>query len=298
MTIYSQISRNIWKSWLIMFLFIALTVGLGYLMGEITGYGIFFSLIVFAISLISAAGSYFYSDQVVLSTSKAIPVQKEDNPDLYRIVENLTIAGGIPLPKIYMINDESPNAFATGRDPKHASIAVTSGLQKLLTKTELEGVIAHELSHIKNYDIRLMAVSAVLVGFIALAADIFMRSLLWGGIKNESSDKRSGGLFLLLGLIFALLAPLSASLIQLAVSRKREFLADASGALLTRYPKGLADALEKISASKIPLQSATSATAHLFIANPFKGRGIQGWFSGLVATHPPAEERIKVLRSM
>lgn len=281
-----------------MFLFIALTVGLGYLMGEITGYGIFFSLIVFAISLISAAGSYFYSDQVVLSTSKAIPVQKEDNPDLYRIVENLTIAGGIPLPKIYMINDESPNAFATGRDPKHASIAVTSGLQKLLTKTELEGVIAHELSHIKNYDIRLMAVSAVLVGFIALAADIFMRSLLWGGIKNESSDKRSGGLFLLLGLIFALLAPLSASLIQLAVSRKREFLADASGALLTRYPKGLADALEKISASKIPLQSATSATAHLFIANPFKGRGIQGWFSGLVATHPPAEERIKVLRSM
>lgn len=281
-----------------MFLFIAITIGLGYLMGEITGYGIFFSIIVFVISLISAFGSYFYSDQVVLSTSKAVPIQKDDNPELYRIVENLSIAGGMPMPKIHLIQDDSPNAFATGRDPQHASIAVTTGLQKILTKTELEGVIAHELSHIKNYDVRLMAVSAVLVGFIALAADIFMRSLLWGGIKNESNDKRSGGLFLLMGLIFAFLAPLSASLIQLAVSRKREFLADASGALLTRYPNGLADALEKISASKIPLQSATSATAHLFIANPFKGKGIQGWFTHLVATHPPIEDRIKILRSM
>lgn len=283
---------------MIMFLFIILTVGLGYLMGEITGYGIFFSSTVFIISLISTIGSYFYSDQVVLSTSKAVPVQRDENPQLYRIVENLTIAGGIPMPKIYIIADDSPNAFATGRDPRHASIAVTSGLQKLLTKTELEGVIAHELSHIKNFDIRLMAISALLVGFIALAADIFMRSLLWGGIKNESNDKRSGGLFLLMGLIFAILAPLSATLIQLAVSRKREYLADASGALLTRYPKGLADALEKMSASKQPLQSATSATAHLFITNPFKGQGVQGWFSGIVATHPPIEERIKILRSM
>lgn len=298
MNIYSQISQNKWRSWLIIILFIITAVFIGYVIGEVTGYGLFFTILVFIISIVSSIGSYYYSDQVVLTSSKAIQIDKADYPDYYRTVENLAIGDGTPLPKLYVINDESPNAFATGRDPKHASIAVTTGLLNKLNKSELEGVLAHELSHIKNFDIRLMAIAAVLVGFIALAADIFMRSLLWGGIKNESRDRRSSGLFLIMGLIFAILGPIGATLIQLAISRKREFLADASGALLTRYPDGLAKALEKIASDPRPLQSATSATAHLFIINPFKGKGFQGWFSGLFSTHPPVAERIKMLKSM
>lgn len=298
MKIYSQISQNIWKSWLIMIVFTIFAVLVGYVIGQATGYGNAFTFVVFIIAIISAIGSYYYSDQVVLATSRAEPIEKKDNPEIYRIVENLAIGDGMPIPKIYIINDPSPNAFATGRDPNHASIAMTTGIIERLSKSELEGVLAHELSHIKNYDIRLMALSAVLVGFIALTADMFMRSLLWGGIKNEDRDNRAQGIFLVLGLIFALLAPLVATLIQLAISRKREFLADASGALLTRYPDALASALEKISSDPRPVRTATSATAHLFIVNPFKGRGIQGWFSNIFSTHPPIEERIKILRSM
>lgn len=298
MTIYSQISQNIWKSWAIMFLFVLFSVGVGYVIGEATGYGMPFAVIIVVISLISSIGSYYYSDQVVLSTARALPVEKDDNPELYRIVENLVIGDGMSMPKLYIIDDLSLNAFATGRDPKHASIAVTTGLLDRLSKGELEGVLAHELSHIKNFDIRFMAVVAVLVGFVAIAADFFMRGLLWGGIGNESRDRRSSGLFLLLGLAFAFLSPLVATLIQLAISRNREFLADASGALLTRYPEGLAKALEKISSDPRPLQSATSATAHLFIVNPFKGKGFQGWFTTLFSTHPSVEERVKILRTI
>jgi heat shock protein HtpX len=298
MTIYSQISQNIWKSWAIIFFFIAFTVLIGFFFGEALGYGWPFTLLIAGISIVSSIGSYYYSDQVVLSTSKALLIKKEDNPEFYNTVENLTIGDGMPMPKLYVIDDASPNAFATGRDPKHASIAVTSGLLERLSKSELEGVLAHELSHIKNFDIRVMALAAVLVGFVALAADFFMRGLLWGGMRNESRDKRASGLFLLIGLVFAVLSPLVATLIQLAISRRREFLADASGALLTRYPEGLARALEKISSDPKPLSSATSATAHLFIVNPFKGRGFQGWFTSLFSTHPPIEERVKILRTM
>lgn len=298
MNIYSQISANIQKSWIIMVLFVFFSIFVGYIMGELTGYGSFFTVIVFVISIVSSIGGYYYSDQVVLATSQAKQIEKKDNPELFRIIENLAIGDGLPMPKIYTIEDSSLNAFATGRDTKHASIAVTHGLLEKLTKAELEGVIAHELSHVKNYDIRLMALAGVLVGSVALAADIFMRSLLWGGIQAENRDRRSQGLFFVLGLAFVVIAPMVATLIQLAISRKREFLADASGALLTRYPEGLASALEKISNDTKPLKSATSATAHLFITNPFKGKGFQGWFSSIFSTHPPIEERIKILRSM
>lgn len=281
-----------------MILFIVFVSTVAYVIGQATGYGWSFTLIAFIISIISSIGSYYYSDQVVLSTSGAVGIEKVDSPELYRVVENLAIAGGLAMPKIYMIKDPSPNAFATGRDPNHASIAVTSGLLDRLSKSELEGVIAHELSHVRNFDIRLMAIAAVLVGFVAIVADLFMRGLIWGGIRNEREDRRGQGLFIILGLLFAIIAPLVASLIQLAISRKREFLADASGALLTRYPEGLARALEKISSDRRALRSATSATAHLFIVNPFKGKGFQGWFTTLFSTHPSVEERIKILRSM
>lgn len=281
-----------------MVLFVVFASAVGYVISRATGYGTSFTLLVFVISIVSSIGSYYFSDQVVLSTSGAVAIEKSDNPELFRIVENLAIGGGVPRPKIYIINDPSPNAFATGRDPKHASIAVTTGILDKLNKSELEGVIAHELSHVKNYDIRLMAVAAVLVGFIAIAADLFMRGLIWGGIRNENEDRKGQGLFILLGLFFAIISPLVASVIQLAISRKREFLADASGALLTRYPEGLARALEKISSDPRPVRGATSATAHLFVVNPFKGKGFQGWFFGLFNTHPPVEERIKILRSM
>ena len=282
-----------------MFLFIIFATTVGFIIAKATGYGPGFTIFIFMMSIASSIGSYFFSDQVVLTTSGAQEIEKKDDPELFRIVENLAIGDGVPMPKIYIINDPSPNAFATGRDPKHASVAVTSGLLERLNKSELEGVIAHELSHVKNFDTRLMMVAAVLVGFIALLADIFMRGLLWGGIRrDEEEDRRAQGLFLILGLVFAILSPLVASLIQLAISRKREFLADASGALLTRYPEGLASALEKISSDPRPLKTATSATAHLYITNPFKNQGFQGWFSNLFSTHPPIEERIKILRSM
>ncbi|MBU4098889.1 M48 family metallopeptidase [Patescibacteria group bacterium] len=281
-----------------MVLFVIFVSTIAYVISRAMGYGISFTLVALIISIISSVGSYYFSDQVVLSTTGAVPIKKSDNPQLYRIVENLAIGDGIPMPKIYIIKDLSPNAFATGRDPDHASIAVTSGILDKLNKNELEGVIAHELSHIKNFDIRLMAISAVLVGFIAIIADLFMRGLIWGNIRNENENRRGQGIFIILGLVFAIIAPLVALLIQLAISRKREFLADASGTLLTRYPEGLARALEKISSDPRPLHGATSATAHLFIVNPFKGKGFQGWFAGLFNTHPPIEERIKILRSM
>ena len=205
----------------------------------------------------------------------------------------------MPMPRVYIIEDPSPNAFATGRDPKHAAIAATTGILERLNKSELEGVLAHELSHVKNYDTRVLAITAVLVGFISLITDMFMRHLFWGGMRNnDNRDSRLQLVFLVIGIVLAIIAPIIAGLIQLAISRKREFLADASGALLTRYPEGLASALEKISKDHHPLQSATSATAHLFIVNPFKDKGFSGFITKLFSTHPPVEERVKILRSM
>lgn len=240
--------------------------------------------------------SYFWSDQIVLGISGAKPIKSNDNPQVYRVVENLCIAAGLPTPKIYIINDTAPNAFATGRDPKHAAIAFTSGILQKLNKQELEGVTAHELSHVGNRDTLVMSVVSVLVGTIALLADWFMRSLWFGG--HNDRDNRGNTIFLVVAIVAAVLAPIIATLIQLAVSRRRELLADASGVLLTRYPEGLANALLKISKDREPLEVANRGTAHLYIVNPLKGQQAIGWFAGLFNTHPPIEMRIKALREM
>jgi heat shock protein HtpX len=301
MRIYSSIAANKTKTWLIMVLFVIFITSVAYVFSRALGYGLY--LVVFALIFggLTSIGSYYYSDKLVLATSGAKEIKKTDNPELFRTVENLCIGDGLQMPKIYIINDPSPNAFATGRDPKNSVICFTTGILEKLNKIELEGVIAHELSHVKNYDIRLMGVVAILVGFIALLANLFMQQLWFGGIGGRDRDEGGNNLqviFLVVGIILAILSPIAATLIQLAVSRKREFLADASGALLTRYPEGLAEALEKISNDPTGLKKANNATAHLFIINPFKGKAAKSMFSSLFDTHPPIEERIKALREM
>lgn len=296
MTIYSHIESNKVKTWFIMGLFIALITTLVYIYGKASGFGLSYAGIALIISGIISFISYYFSDRVVLAMSKAKPIEKSQNPELFRIVENLSIGAGLPMPKIYVIEDTAPNAFATGRDPKHASVTVTTGLIGKLSEAELEGVIAHELSHIGNYDIRVMSIVVVLVGIVALLADFFMRSM-WMG-NRDGENRNAQGVFLVIGIVLAILSPIIATLIQLAVSRKRELLADASAVLLTRYPEGLARALEKIGKDKEPLEVANNATAHLYITNPFKGKVAHHWFTGLFNTHPPIEERIKILRSM
>lgn len=298
MNIYSQITANKFRTWLIVILFVVFITTIVYVYSQAVGGGLELVGLALIFSGLTSIGSYYYSDQLVLSMSNARPVKKQDYPTLYRAVENLSIGNGQPMPKIYVIEDSAPNAFATGRDPNHAVVCATTGLLDKLSKTELEGVIAHELSHVKNYDIRLMSIVVILVGLVALMADFFMRSLWWGGRRDRNEGSSGQGLFLIIGIVLAILSPIIATLIQLAVSRKREFLADASGALLTRYPEGLASALEKISKDKEPLEAANNATAHLYIANPFKGKDINNWFAGLFNTHPPIQERIKILRSM
>lgn len=298
MTIYSHIGSNKAKTWLIMGLFITFITTLVYIYGQATGYGLSYAGIALIISGFMSFLSYYFSDKMILAMSKAKQIHKKDNPVLYRIVENLTIGAGLPMPKIYVIDDTAPNAFATGRDPKHSVVCVTTGILQKLEEAELEGVIAHELSHIGNYDIRVMSIIVVLVGIVSLLADMFMRSLWYGGHRNDREDKGAQGIFVLIGIILAIISPLIATLIQLAVSRKREFLADASGVLLTRYPEGLAQALEKLAKDKEPLEVANNATAHLYIVNPFKGKRLHHWLAGLFNTHPPIEERIKILRSM
>ncbi len=296
---YKQITSNKRKSILLVVIFFVFILLLGWLIGEITGYGYDALVIAIIISFFMAFTSYWGGDKVALWTAGAKgPIKKEDNPYVYRMVENLCITAGLPMPKIYIIQDPAPNAFATGRDPKHASIALTTGIIERLENEELEGVIAHELSHIKNYDIRLMMLVIVLVGIVALLSDWLLRFHFFGGRRNNREGGGQIGLVLILtGLILAILSPLVAQLIRLAVSRKREFLADADGALLTRYPEGLARALEKIAAHKAPLLRANDATAHLYISNPF-GEKTAKFFHKLFSTHPPIEERIKILREM
>ena len=282
-----------------MAVFILVIVFLGWVFSKLTEFGYAGLVMAVIIAVLMSLFSYYGGDRVALWTAGAKgPIQKSDNPYVYRLVENLGIAAGLPLPKIYIIADETINAFACGRDPAHASIALTEGAIQKLENEELEGVIAHELSHIKNYDIRLMTIVIVLVGIIALISDWFLRIQFYGGGKRNN-DRQGGQLqviLLILGVILLILSPLIAKIIQLAISRKREFLADASGALLTRYPEGLARALEKISAQTKPLKRANNATAHLYIANPF-GKNKHLLYK-LFATHPPIEERIKALQSM
>lgn len=297
MSIYTQISANKQKTWLVMALFIAFISTVAYVFGKASGYGLSWAGIALTISGIISFISYYFSDSMVLAVSGARQISPSDDPELYHVVENLAIGAGLPKPKIYLINDASPNAFATGRDPAHGVVCITSGLREKLSKSELEGVIAHELSHIGNFDTRLMAIVTVLVGLVSLLADWFMRSL-WYRDRSESRNSRAEAIFLLLGIVLAILSPIIATLIQLAISRRREFLADANAAYVTRFPQGLANALEKIAADRTAGRFANNATAHLFIANPFKGKDASSWLSHLFDTHPPIEERIKILRSM
>jgi len=289
---YSQIDSNKRKTIVLITIFLVFIIALGWFFGVYMnyGYGIFIFAVIF--SILMSLGGYYKGDKVALVASKAKAIKKGDNPYVYRIVENLSITSGLPMPKVHLIDSPALNAFATGRDPEHASIALTTGIVKALENEELEGVIAHEMSHIKNYDIRIMTIVVVLVGIIALVADIFFRIQLFGGGRRNS--KGGGGLIAIIGIILLILSPIIAEVIKLAISRKREFLADASGALLTRYPEGLAKALEKISQSKEPLKTASTATAHMFIANPLKGKTMMKLFS----THPPIRERVAKLRGM
>ena len=303
MTAYTQISSNRFKTWLIMLLFAFFVTFVIYIFTNALGFrgpsALGFSGIALIIAGIMNFFSYYYSDKMVMAISGAKQIQKKDNPTLFRTVENLCIASGLPIPKIFIIDDSAPNAFATGRDPKHASIAFTTGILDKLSKLELEGVAAHELSHVGNYDTRLMTIVSILVGSIALLADWFIRITWWGRGDRDDEGGSSNAIFMVIALVLAILAPIIAVLIQLAISRKRELLADASGALLTRNPDELADALLKISADKEPLEVANKATAHLYIVNPFKERHkLLGTFAGLFNTHPPIEDRVKALRAM
>jgi len=300
MNIYNQISSNKRKSVLLIGVFLVLLMAVGWGISGYYGNPIFLYIAV-VISFTQAWVGYYYGDKIALATSKAIPISGKENREakqLVNLVHNLSITAGTPTPKVYLINDSAPNAFATGRDPKHSSIAVTTGLVEKLEDEELQGVLAHELSHIKNYDIRVMSLVVVLVGIIAVISDFFLRSMFWG--RRSDNENNSGGVMIVMALVLAILAPIVSTLIQLAVSRKREYLADASGALLTRYPEGLASALQKISADKEPLEVANRGTAHLYIANPLKnqeGKSV-GFFANLFSTHPPIVERVKRLREM
>ena len=296
-TLYTQAESNTRKTWLLVIAFLIFIIALGWLFSYLLDNYIFLVIAVI-FSIIQSFTSFWYSDKIVLAISKAKPIEKKDNPELYRVVENLCIAAGLPLPKIYIIEGSQPNAFATGRDPNHAVVAVTRGLLEKLDRSELEGVIAHELAHIGNRDMLLGTVIVVLVGVVALISQWFLRISFWTGGRRSRGSGGGGAIFLLLGLVAAILAPIAAVLIQMAVSRKREFLADASGALLTRYPEGLAKALDKISKDPHSLKVASNTTAHLYIANPFRGKESQNWLTKLFSTHPQIEERIKILRGM
>ncbi|MBI2459883.1 MAG: M48 family metallopeptidase [Parcubacteria group bacterium] len=302
MTLYTQIDSNIRKTWLLVSCFFVAIILIGYVFSAaLNDSAILYFAVIF--SVISSFVSYWWSDKIVLAMSSAREIDHDSNRKLYHIVENLCITAGLPLPKIYVIDDTAPNAFATGRNPKHAVIAVTAGLLQKLNKTELEGVIAHELSHIGNRDILLATLVTVMVGLIVLLADWFRRWTFWGGGRRR--DEREGGgqlqlILFIIAIILSILAPIFAYLMQFAISRKREFLADADGVLLTRYPEGLARALEKISADREPLEAANRATAHLYIASPFKEDEDHkiGFFTRLFMTHPPIEERVAALRGM
>jgi heat shock protein HtpX len=290
MTTYDFIASNKRKTWLLIAACTAVVMGVAYVADRAYGYGGGLVFTAGIYSFFSALTGYFAGDKIALATSGARRVTAAENPYLTRMVENLCISQGLPLPKIHVIQDPAINAFATGRDPQHASIAVTTGAIEKLENEELEGVLAHELSHVQNYDIRVMTIVIVLVGIVSVMAQMLFR---FGGHRRDDRENK-GGALVLAGLVLMILAPLVAQLIQLAVSRRREYLADASGALMTRFPDGLARALAKIQAESRPMSSASAATAHLYIASPFAGKALSAMFS----THPPVEERIRRLRAM
>lgn len=306
--IYEVQQGNKIKSGVITTLFFLFSVVAIYFMAQAFGYyngyetgGFGYVGIALIFSGISTFVSYYYSDKIVLTISGARVANSKEDKLFTSVAENLCIGAGLSKPKLYVIEDSAPNAFATGRDPEHAVVCVTTGLLEKLTRTELEGVIAHELTHVKNYDIRLMSIVSVMVGLIALLGDWFFRARLFGGGKSRDSDNNQlGAIIMVVGILFAILSPIIAQLIQLAISRRREFMADAGSVAITRQPQGLITALQKISADHEPLEAANKATAHLYIANPFKDKagGSVGWFSGLFNTHPPIIERISILQKM
>ncbi|OHA21470.1 MAG: zinc metalloprotease HtpX [Candidatus Taylorbacteria bacterium RIFCSPHIGHO2_01_FULL_51_15] len=296
-SLYTHQSQNVAKTWILMAVFFAIIIFLGWFLSQYYGNpAILYGFFIF--SVLMNIASYWWSDKIVLKMSGAKPARREEFFDLYTVTENLSIAAGLPMPKLYVIQDPAPNAFATGRNKEHAVVAATTGLLQILDRSELEGVIAHELSHIGNRDILISTVVVVLVGFITLLADFFTRSLWFGGGgRRERGGGQLGAILMIVGIVLTILSPIIATLMQLAISRKREFLADASGALLTRYPEGLASALQKIAQYSRPMMKANHATAHLFIANPFghKANGGVSFFTKIFSTHPPVAERVKAL---
>jgi heat shock protein HtpX len=294
--VYEQIAANRRKSALIVALFVLFLFALAAAFGELAGMGEAGIVAAVVISILLAVISYYSSDKVVLAISRARPATKEEYPYLVNTVEGLAIAAGVPLPRCYVIDDTAPNAFATGRNPRNSVICVTTGLLGKMNRAELEGVIAHEMSHVKNLDIRLQTIVVVMVGIAALLSDWMLRSVFWGGRRSNRDKGGAGAILAVFGLLLAALSPIIAQLLQLAVSRRREFLADASGAMLTRYPAGLASALRKIAADTEPLEAANKATAHLYIVNPLKN--VKGAVNRMFSTHPPIEERIAALEKM
>ncbi len=301
---YEQIAANKRRSVFLILFFLVMIFALAWAFGQITDFGRYAIIPAAILAVFMTWGSYFYSDRIALSVSKARPVSKEEYPHLYNVVEGLAIAAGIPKPRCYVIDDTAPNAFASGRNPENAVVVVTTGILQKLNRAELEGVIAHELSHIKNYDILLQTLAVVMVGMIMLLSDWILRTFLWGGGRRRRSSSEKGGgnagtILVVVALALAVLSPLFAQLLRLAISSKREFLADADAALLTRYPPGLASALKKLAADKEPLEAANKATAHMYIVNPLKGQKHGGGaMSRFFSTHPPIEERIAELEKM
>lgn len=294
-SLYTYQSSNVVKTYILMGLFLVVVLALGYFVSfYYNNPGLFYIAIIF--SLLMNVASFWWSDKIVLSISKARPAERGEFFDLYTVTENLAITAGLPMPRLYVIDDSAPNAFATGRDKEHAVVCVTTGLLAKLERVELEGVIAHELSHIGNRDILLMSAVVVLVGFVSIISDMFLRGFMFRGGGGDRDNGRAGGILAVVGIVLVILSPIIATLIKLAISRRREFLADSSGALLTRYPEGLAKALEKIASFSMPMKATSTATAHLFIVNPLAGKGAS--ISNLFQTHPPIAERIKILRGM
>ncbi len=295
---YEQIARNKRKSFFLILFFVCLIFVLAWIFGELTNMGPYGLVLAAVIAIAMTFGSYYSSDKIVLTISRAKPVEKKDCPHLYNVVEGLAIAAGLPKPRCYIIDDTAPNAFASGRNPKNSVIVVTKGLLQKLNRAELEGVIAHEMSHIKNYDILVQTLTVVMIGVVALLSDWILRTFLWGGRRKRSGREggNAGAIIIVVGLVLAVLSPLVSQLIRLAVLRKREFLADADAALLTRYPPGLASALKKLASDREPLEAANKATAHLYIVNPLKD--IKGPVNKLFSTHPPIEERVAALDKM
>lgn len=300
MTHYDLVSANQRKSWLVVIAFMLFVGVVVYTLSLAFGYGPDFAVFAVGLSTVMSFASYWWSDKIVLSISGARPVTREEFFDFYTVAENLAMSQRLPIPKLYVIDDTAMNAFATGRDPQHAAVVATTGLLARLNRSEVEAVIAHELAHIKNYDIRLMAVVSVLVGSVALIADWMLRMTAWGGSRRDDRDSgQLGAILFIVGIVLAILSPIIAQLIQLAISRRREFLADATGVAMTKNPRGLINALAKISQDTEPLEAANKATAHLYISDPLKNiKGGIGWFAAMFQTHPPVEERIKALQAL